>query len=98
MGTNYYLIDRPCKTCGRWDSKLHIGKKSSGWKFLFQTSKKRPTPEAMLKYIAENSDSIYDGYNKKVSFEEFKKIISESEGDMTHGSGRQYDYTDQEFS
>ena len=98
MGTNYYLIEEKCKACGRGGSKLHIGKKSDGWRFLFQISIKYPTPEKLLLLIEENKNSIYNEYDKKISFEEFKKVITDSERDMTQVSGRQYDYTDREFS
>ena len=32
MGTNYYLHENVCSTCGR-SSELHIGKSSAGWVF-----------------------------------------------------------------
>ncbi len=33
MGTNYYLHEDCCATCGRGNSRLHIGKSSGGWCF-----------------------------------------------------------------
>ena len=36
MGTNYYLIVNPCFSCGRGDTKIHLGKASGGWKFSFK--------------------------------------------------------------
>lgn len=33
MGTNYYLHGNVCKSCGRGDEPLHIGKSSCGWHF-----------------------------------------------------------------
>lgn len=35
MGTNYYLHRNVCVTCGRGEDRLHIGKRSAGWQFLF---------------------------------------------------------------
>lgn len=33
MGTNYYLHEETCPTCGRLFEPLHIGKSSAGWCF-----------------------------------------------------------------
>ncbi len=33
MGTNYYLHEFICPTCGRTDEGRHIGKSSGGWCF-----------------------------------------------------------------
>lgn len=35
MSTNFYLIPEPCGECGFVD-RLHIGKRSAGWAFLFR--------------------------------------------------------------
>jgi len=35
MGTNYYAFSDPCSHCGRSDGRVHIGKSSIGWQFLF---------------------------------------------------------------
>jgi hypothetical protein len=36
MGTNYYLHETVCSTCGRGPEPLHIGKSSMGWVFALQ--------------------------------------------------------------
>lgn len=35
MGTNFYWIENQCPHCGRGE-KIHIGKRSAGWRFSFQ--------------------------------------------------------------
>lgn len=36
MGTNYYLRTDVCERCNRCREKIHIGKSSAGWPFLFR--------------------------------------------------------------
>lgn len=40
MGTNYYLKTDYCPCCGHPRKKIHLGKSSYGYKFLFCKSKK----------------------------------------------------------
>ena len=40
MGTNYYLTEPACPTCGRQD-ELHIGKSSGGWCFALHVIPER---------------------------------------------------------
>lgn len=42
MGTNYYLHTDVCKHCKRSADRVHIGKSSSGWPFLFRGYRKWP--------------------------------------------------------
>ena len=35
MGTNYYMMTEPCPHCCRGGGKVHIGKDSAGWSFVF---------------------------------------------------------------
>ena len=35
MGTNFYLHTDFCPCCGQPRQNVHLGKRSSGWKFLF---------------------------------------------------------------
>ena len=102
MGTNYFIRKDICPTCNRSKEKVHIGKKSSGWRFLFRTSIEHFTPEKMLEYVELNKHSIYAEYNRKISYDEFMKIIKPKESDTRHSSpymnSVQYDYTSLEFS
>jgi hypothetical protein len=36
MGTNYYARGKTCATCGHESDRLHIGKRSGGWRFTFR--------------------------------------------------------------
>ena len=68
MGTNYYLFKNYCKCCGRYN-KAHIGKKSSGWKFLFATDLGY-SKDSVLKVLRQNKGYIYDEYNEKVDYKD----------------------------
>lgn len=77
MGTNYYINFDYCPSCGR-GMRLHIGKKSAGWRFSFAAHKK-PNIQCthdwreLLKYMP-----IIDEYDNEISYEAFFEIIEES--------------------
>jgi hypothetical protein len=75
MGTNYYLHFNKCSKCGRYD-KIHIGKCSAGWKFLFH----------YIERLAENVEQwrsfiktgiIYDEAGNRVSESKFWKMVAQ---------------------
>lgn len=85
MGTNYYVKDEtepkpPCECCGRpfdddRDDPLHIGKSSSGWKFLFA-----PYPDLGLTSWAEwkvflADKTIVDEYGTETSLQELADLV-----------------------
>ena len=102
MGTNYYIRKGICPTCNRSKEKVHIGKKSSGWRFLFKTSAEHPTVDAMFGYIGKNKNSIYTEYGRHISYDMFTETIKPRDSDTRHSlsymNGVQYDYTELEFS
>lgn len=65
MGTNYYVRENECKTCGRHD-EIHLGKSSMGWQFIFQYNggKYYKTIKEMRRWLVgkqifdENDDEI----------------------------------------
>lgn len=80
MGTNYYIKSNHCEKCDRFN-RLHIGKSSSGWKFLFKSHvKNENTPELMslnqwIEFLTDPDNEILDEYNENVNFKDFLKII-----------------------
>jgi hypothetical protein len=95
MGTNYYtyikLIDY-CEHCKRGIEKLHIGKQSIGWKFLFRgykepmeflfetgrVSVKLDSKKAWIDFIKEKNLQIDDEYGQVVSLEDFVFMVKGS--------------------
>lgn len=87
MGTNYYLkVKDPCPTCNREfdDGKLHIGKSSAGWRFLFFEGFAK-TPAAAFLRIRESDGKIINEYGENVSADDLIKLI-ESKKDQDSGS------------
>jgi hypothetical protein len=80
MGTNYYLTEKICPTCGR-GNRLHIGKSSYGWCFALHV-----IPEMGIDDIGDwrahwtRPDSlIEDEYGDKLTPEEMEsKILQRS--------------------
>lgn len=68
MGTNYYVK--------LGDEELHIGKKSCGWKFLFQRY-----PEKLLQNFEDWTallalNKIYNEYGEVVDFADFINMVN----------------------
>jgi len=86
MGTNYYLIKNKCESCNRHE-KIHIGKRSSGWKFSFHGLVDN-IPHIISwedwKREIENSGMerpIIDEYEKTFSVEEFFLIVENTKNE-----------------
>jgi len=95
MGTNYYvyvkLIDY-CEHCKRGIDRLHVGKQSMGWKFLFKGDKepmeflldngrvsvKLDSMKAWIEFIKENHLQIEDEYGQAVTLEDFVFMVNGS--------------------
>ena len=76
MGTNYYAIIDSCPHCKRGE-KLHIGKSSGGWEFLFRAYQPPHVPVLMLykdwiELLERPTTVITNEYDEVVPFE---KII-----------------------
>lgn len=86
MGTNYYLKipqSETCDHCGRADryDTLHVGKSSGGWKFLFDTEYgKFKSFKDWREVLEKYPNCLFDEYEKKVSLEEFYKIVESKQG------------------
>jgi len=69
MGTNFYRV--------KSEKKTHLGKRSAGWKFLwnFHNDKYYSNKEELLNFI--RSGKVIDEYGKKHDTEEFLKMALE---------------------
>lgn len=91
MGTNYYTVeDDPCPCCERPFERLHIGKSSAGWAFLFApypdlglTSK-----QAWMVYL--ETRGIRDEYGSEIPLEELKEVIDGKQGLWTSQTAPRY--------
>ena len=83
MGTNYYLVkNRPSI-----DSGLHIGKSSSGWRFLFykpslwECDRPLNTFEHWRDFLKETTETgeyvIMDEYDRIIPYDEFMNKVAE---------------------
>ena len=92
MGTNYYAVrNRPTT-----DEPIHIGKSSSGWRFLFQEQDIWGDPEVhwhtarevywwLEKYTVESNEFvIMNEYDEVVTFEDFKTLVEQKQKEKIH--------------
>lgn len=96
MGTNYYLIQNKCCTCGRQDT-LHIGKASYGWKFLFRANDNPDTHSIKdWRRILVDGCQIVDEYDRPVSADDFWKIVEarQSSPNCHHQHDPRHGYVD----
>ena len=68
MGTNYFAISNKPKV---WDRKIHIGKSSSGWKFLLHYCDFFKSIDELKKFFDE-----YVRTGEYVIMDEYENIIS----------------------
>ncbi len=95
MGTNYYVTPDVCAHCGRGDERLHIGKKSSGWAFIFEQYPDRGlTSWAAWKAFVANHP-VMNEYGEPVPLADLTAIVgrpndgwtSETAPDSAYGPG-----------
>ena len=107
MGTNYYLRIKPCESCGRCETSLHIGKQSAGWKFGFARYKKgawtydgrkieRATEWFDLLNRDDHVNNIWDEYDRKLLTDDFMSMVSSQVGreDLRGATDDNYEYED----
>ncbi|MBU2233142.1 MAG: hypothetical protein KKG69_17900 [Alphaproteobacteria bacterium] len=85
MGTNYYTESAPkCPTCGHQESDLHIGKSSSGWKFIFMphTSRGLTSWAKWKDYLKDRV--IRDEYGDVVSLDWLSDLIDSKQDGIDH--------------
>ena len=83
MSTNYYYRWRDKR--GRV-GKLHIGKCSAGWTFLFRAypAQELKSFAQWLHFMAINEGTIYDEYDRKVDFVHFCKVVYDHKKKKKH--------------
>ena len=120
MSTNYYILTKDKSIIEKygltyeltdspdWGYKVHIAKRSHGWKPLFQGHKNINSIDDIYKLINESTVTILDEYDRIQTVEEFEKEviewfkddkealshIEEEEKDRFKNAGRSYWYLD----
>jgi len=79
MGTNYYWCKGICESCGKSDTRLHIGKSSLGWCFQLHVS--HPDEKGLLPSSLEGWISLF-GVEDSQILTEFGDAIAPAE--MVH--------------
>lgn len=95
MGTNYFLVRNACHACGHYreEDAIHIGKRSSGWRFCWHALGPEESPtgdpfkhvedwEAYLLTMPVNY-RIFDEYGGEFKPQQFLAMAKEW-GTQTH--------------
>lgn len=96
MGTNYYLRTDVCQHCQREEHRIHVGKASMGWPFLFRGYRQYP-PDGVpypitsaaqwwdfLERSTAGGGALVDEYGERQSVPHFRQYV-ESKRDETRG-------------
>lgn len=75
MGTNYYWVEKKCKSCGHYEHREHIGKSSYGWTFSFHETFDCKSWKDWQLLLNSGKGDIFDEYGDFVSFSDFKRIV-----------------------
>lgn len=86
MGTNYYMLSNnqtECPHCGQLHKeKVHIGKASAGWQFVFQAHKDvRNINDWRLKL---KHSHIIDEYDNDISYDDFFSMVDSRRDLQSH--------------
>lgn len=88
MGTNYYFEENKCESCGKADHKLHIGKSSAGWTFVFSGTDLIKSWEEWERYLTRNKGRIVDEYGQELDLKNLKDIIFNRGDDLWNHAER----------
>jgi hypothetical protein len=89
MGTNFYLGKKPCDKCGLTPDKIHLGKRSGGWRFLVRGYRNNELGNPISSYremlsmvdsMRESGWTVFDEYGKEYPGHDFE---AEVEGTRT---------------
>lgn len=83
MGTNYYIETDFCKCCGKPKSRIHIGKASASWKFLFHKQPLINNFKDVKELITQGC--IINEYGEHISSKEFLNIVEKKQKEQEHG-------------
>lgn len=86
MGCNYYI---QYTNNGGWYKQMHIGKSSTGWKFLFRGYKTSFKPEIrsvqdLKQFIDNNNAELFDEYEGRVLLSDFWDMVESKQGGMNN--------------
>jgi hypothetical protein len=88
VGTNYYVSAPACaKACEHCTAteRLHLGKSSGGWRFLFYAEPDWPRDEAFAHWVRRAlSGPIADEYGRDVSLAELMEMIDAKADGIDH--------------
>jgi hypothetical protein len=97
VGTNYY-VDTPscpnaCEHCGATE-RLHLGKSSGGWRFLFYAEPDWPRDEAFAHWVRRAlSGRITDEYGRETTLADLLALVDKKADGIDHLNrppGREY--------
>ena len=110
MGTNYYLRTEICPHCDREKERIHVGKSSGGWPFLFRGYRKWP-PDGLphpiitarewrefLTAAEARGGALYDEYGQRQELTEFWAHIERKRAETEGPSlSPQYQHGEREY-
>jgi len=78
MGTNYYMRENICNSCGRYN-ELHIGKSSYGWAFSLRIyiDENIRTLSDWKKLWQDPKNLIFDEYDNAITVDEMISCITD---------------------
>ena len=108
MGTNYYVntpsCPNACEHCSETE-RVHLGKSSAGWRFLFRAAPEWPRDEAFAHWVRRAlSGSITDEYGRECDLTELLDLVyGKADGKAESPSVNAFtssghDFLDREFS
>lgn len=97
MSANYYVRYDKCECCGRYD-KLHIGKQSVGWTFLFRSYRELELHSAgqWRELLNKKGSSILDEYGVTITPEDFFAKVEAAQTAVNKRYVGWYSYLDKE--
>ena len=103
MGTNYYALTDVCPHCLRGSAKIHIGKSSVGWRFLFRAYKEFDwddpgvrwrSREELRQWMIDREVSIENEYGEPMRTEDFFEFTEDKQGESHSHAMEPLDATD----
>lgn len=85
MGTNYYAV-KNVPTTFECEWRIHIGKSSAGWLFLFQDCEYFHTYPQVVRWLDDNVRSgnyvLMNEYDEVVSVDDFIELVQKNQNDL----------------
>lgn len=92
MGTNYYCYKK-------YHEPKHIGKKSSGWAFIFhgydEPGFRITNYDEWKNFLSNDEVDVFDEYHEKVKIDDLFKMIDQSVPEKKHPvANNRYEWSD----